>query len=952
MFPLFTSIDKDIYANIMSSGKGLNPLGNTVIPSTELMPFVRLISGTGDGLIMQSNPDVPIISDVATPTFDKNNNVISVKSTPSAYGNKYQSGFLGYNWKMEPVYPFNTPFTGDLVLRPSPIITDLEVKEGKDQISRTAKVVIKCFSLAQAEKMQEYVMEPGHSLLIEYGWNSDRASSQLIQLTDPNNNNSPLSSELISINVATTNLNQTNLMSKRIKSLGDYDSFFGFIVGGQMTSEGDVYVLSIDLRGMPGLPSYLQLHQNINQITETTDSTGKVTSRKVTGLPEAPLYTQSEINNNTYTLQNMGERRWKWMFNKLPATRQTFEVQKIINSIQNPNTNVGWWDLINFDYKIADEIVKFTTDDIWDSVKQYVGIEPEFQQDGVKIPKERLLSENRFIRFEKALEILNRNNGLVSYKVGNKDVKVRIATRGFIGAFPKIFSTKPSKLIIPGKIPDFQSYYLNTSAIDTNGIIDSEIDNSINVSFTKSQAPVAKASFNSVPFLFNPYTPSSITQQSTYHEGNAVITERISFVQYSSDGKGLKPAPIDPKDPGKGNYLGYYENDGYYGELGNLYLNFGLFLDVLRNSSNKSIREVLMDLLNEMSSAVNSFWNFQLIEGTDANGDYILRIVDENWSGRNESVVRNFVHSGEKSVFLDATLSVDIPSETTNQIILKRQDYISNPEAKSINVGGIFSANSDKFFKGVDYVKSAAVGSTSGTKKATSKLTAADIKIEIEAIKDKVPNKDYKDNFKTDITTLTAKDAKGDVVYVETVAAGVRKIDFTTYGNVSPNTNNATGQLLSQKIAEYRQALKDEADAKSSNLNANLAKIEVLPNPEIFSIDTSAFDIATRGVAAFRQNFRIYTCDDTQLFDVIKNNAYESYGLTQPKATSHLLPIKYSFKILGRSGIKRGDIFNVYGIPKKYRDWGFFQVTEVEHSFTDNKWTTEITGQFRQQKQD
>ncbi len=84
-----------------------------------------------------------------------------------------------------------------------------------------------------------------------------------------------------------------------------------------------------------------------------------------------------------------------------------------------------------------------------------------------------------------------------------------------------------------------------------------------------------------------------------------------------------------------------------------------------------------------------------------------------------------------------------------------------------------------------------------------------------------------------------------------------------------------------------------------------------------------------------------------ELFDIIKNEAFESYPGAMK--TSHLLPIKYSFKIFGKSGIRRGDTFVIKGIPEKYEKNGFFQVVQVEHDIQDSKWVTEVVGQYRQQ---
>ena len=57
--------------------------------------------------------------------------------------------------------------------------------------------------------------------------------------------------------------------------------------------------------------------------------------------------------------------------------------------------------------------------------------------------------------------------------------------------------------------------------------------------------------------------------------------------------------------------------------------------------------------------------------------------------------------------------------------------------------------------------------------------------------------------------------------------------------------------------------------------------------------------------------------------------------------------MKYSFKIHGNSGISHGDTFNVIGIPSRYRQNGFFQVTNITHTVNGMVWETEVEGTFR-----
>ncbi len=961
MYPIFTSINKDIYANINSSGKGLDPDTNTSLNSSELVPFIRLISGTGNGLIMSSNPNVPVLSNEYSAEFDKDGKLKSLKSSPSLYGNRWASGMLGVDWNQDPVFPIVTPFTqgaGDLVLRPSPLIAGLEVKEGKDQISRQADLRIICFSLSQAEMVQQYLMEPGHSLLIEYGWNTDRGLASLIEVVDGAGN--PVSSDRIVNQAAENNLNQQNLHAKRVNSMGDYDSFFGFIVGGSMTAEDDKYVLTIKLRGQPGLPTFLQLHQNINPITDVTED-GKVV-KKINKIPSAPPYTQLDIegNGNYSPLVKQGFRRYAWLFNKLPAVRQTLEVRNNIVEATKNNTSInvpGYWDLINFDYNVSQQILNLNNTNWWDNVKSLFGFEKEFLVDGVSVPPEKLISTNKYIRLQRAIEILNANNGLTSYKVGNKKVKVKIESTGYIGAFPGIFSTKPSKLVIPGDIPNFYNYYLNTDVVDINGILtDQFFDASIYVNYEKSLAPLARVnnvnSFNLMPWNQSYNFGNKTNENATNFQATSTYTEKISFVQYSSDKKGLRPQLIDPNDESKGRYLGQYENDGYYGQLGNLYINFNIFFDAISNSSNKSIREVLIDILNELSSAVNSFWNFQIVEGTDKNGDIILKIIDENWSGKNERSVRKFFHAGEKSVFLESNLSIDVPSEMTNQIILKKASYTSNPNSKSLRTGrnSIFTDAPDLFSAGVDF----STTDTDSDSLKKEKNVLDELKAKKEALQksliQKLVKRDNK-NFESSVYEYT--DANNNLVYTFIYDP------FLGTSEYKYNTSNATGAELSSLDAAIKKEEEEQKRSKETNIQSNLSKIDVVPNPVKESLVGAGGELTTNdlridneaGKARFKDNFRIYCCDDTQLFDILKNNAFEKYEKDEIKATSHPLPIKYTFKILGKSGLRRGDVFNVWGIPQKYNDYGFFQITQIEQTIENNNWYTEITGEFRQQTQ-
>jgi hypothetical protein len=906
-FPIYSDIATPVYNSIISNGLS-NPFSpNPNLDASSLLPWIRLISGTGKGLIMSSNPDDNKIITTSYP----NSAGSGLLEFPGMYGSRDKAGYIGYDWKGNVVQPYSTPVGGNLVLRPSPLITSLEVKEGKDQISRHATISIKCFSLAQCEMIQEHCMEPGHSLLIEYGWNTDLALAQLTDISD---------SQYIVKDVADENLNQDVLHTKRVLSNGNYDSFFGFIVGGNTTSEGDAFVITIRLRGMPGLPTFLQLHHTVNHF---------VPSKGISTLQTAKPYTTADISNVTSTTgvdSLMSNRRYKYMFNKLPPIRQTPEVQYIVEKCNAPLSAYGWWDLLNFDLPVYDSIMNFQTDiskiPIYANIQKKLNLVHEIVVGGVAVPKEKLVSENKYINFGVALEILNANNGLNGYKIGDKTVTVKIATRAHIGAFPGIFSTKPSKLVIPGIIPNFYEYYLNPTTVDVNKIIDP------------------------TTFIDNSILGKTIVTDSTGK--NTVVSEKYAFVQQTD----LEPALKDPKDPSKGHYSGYYEKAGYYGRLDYLYINFDLFYNTIKNSSNKSIKDVVLTLLNEMASAVNSYWHFQIVESVDADGNINLQIIDENWAGKNTITPKIFYHSGEQSVFLEGDLDVDIPAEMANKIILQREDYTSNPDSKPIKIGGVFSEDSDMFFKGIDYKGKAA--KLEGPKKPTTSdpfslagQTRAQLENRLKILKAGLTEK--KESRINKILRYIAGGTTGQFkTYVN--AAGEEVYTLFISVNVGvPSTETAastrSGAEFDALKAAIAAATDEEHKIANTNISANLAKIDILPNPQVAIINTATLDPSS-GFTEFNKNFKIYCCDDTQLFDVLNNNAFQKY--IDSEKTGVLLPIKYSFTILGKSGLRRGDIFNIWGIPKKYRDNGFFQIIEMDQSVQGMTWKTRVTGQYRQ----
>jgi hypothetical protein len=435
---------------------------------------------------------------------------------------------------------------------------------------------------------------------------------------------------------------------------------------------------------------------------------------------------------------------------------------------------------------------------------------------------------------------------------------------------------------------------------------------------------------------------------------------------------------LGPSHTEKGNYWGY---------LKNLYINFEVFRSKLEQK-NKTIREVLLDMLNEMSSAVNSFWNFQVVEQQDKDGNIILSVVDENWIGKKTGGSVQFYHSGPYSIFLDANIDIALPSEMTNQIISRRLALANNPDEPIVGVGGFFESATDLFLtsytdsngnpkkiltedekkKEDEAAAAAAAAAAAEDKKKPSEKTQEKIVQSTateQALKDQITKirADYANKgARVGAVELVQEAANLAARLIRTDAEIAAAEEAEKIKDALEDKRDAEIKVVEDKIAaekaarEILQKQKDEevkteedkdGEIAAKAIGANLEKIDVVPKVELDTIPEELGDITSTKI--LKEKFQIFCMDDEPLFDRLKNDAFanKNKGTTE-KGLSHPLPIKYTFKVLGTSGFRRGDTFNIIGIPTKYAKHGLFQIIEIEHNVSGMTWTTSVTGQYRQ----
>lgn len=907
MYPQLSDINPIIANKIRNRAKDLNSFPNGPTKSnnpSNLQVWVRLISGAvyssgNEGLILESIPNSESVF------FEQPNGKDAKRSR---YGGSSfdttspRSGTIGRN--------LNNAFVGttkigsstetERNLRPSPVITGLSIKEGKDQISRECTLNITCFTLGQLEKLQTYCMEPGYSLYIEYGWNSDSAHFQSIE------SDATITDATSKINAACKRgLNYDHLHAIRVKSGGDFDCFLGFIVGGTVVTEGENFNITVNLRGAPSLPTFLQGHHKIQKKSQKA-----AIEQQIIEVAKTLTFDNATLASERLT---PADRRFRYMFNSLPPQRQTLEVR-------NLQSKVKYTDFINFDALISKKIADYTNVTPLEAVQDFLNwgqgnnirLRPSAGVD-ISISKDKLFSYNRYIRFGLAVDILNANNKVLGLQMGNEKAPFRInIDNTIIGAFPYIFSTNPLKLIITGGMPDFSTYFLNP--------------NKVVQGHASSNGKATSMSAETLVVNSEQYPPTLNAA------GAAGTDEAVIFVE-STELNGNTPGNVN----GSGKTR-YNEDAKYWGYLKNLYVNFDMFIEKM-TQPNAVLGEVLLDILKSMSSAVNGFWNFQLVEDKDKDGNVIITVIDENFIGKPDKGNREeFANSGIESPFLENNLDMSIPADMANKIIMNRLSYLVNPEGTSLSSrpNSFFNSKTDLFLEKVQNVN---------TKEITD---------EEEEAPD--PNEDK--NAKLERARADLKEAvKQYNDFIAKYGAGnAREPEYRTVLQDARAAYKAAGGTLTGEGLGFGEGAidaelqKEIAQEYKSTFDTNMTKIDILPKCSVFNIK-SVEDSYVTDIDKFKQIFQVFVLKDQSYFDVLKQNAFavrvknnkngENLGLGVP------MPIKYTFKILGISGLRRGDMFNITGIPNKYRDNGLFQITEVEHTVFDMKWETNITGEYR-----
>ena len=380
-------------------------LKKEAVYTSRLNAWIRVIGNSGNGLVLQSNPDLPIFG------------------SESVYGNSEKPGALGLDWDENPV----TVQEEDRGLRPSPIISGLTLKDNQFGISRECSFTIRCHSKGQVGEIQKYFGEPGHTVLVEFGWDLHRSLNERVSLN--------------ASDIANIGLDFGNILEKRRNSEGDYNALLGFIVGFKIASEGENFNCEVRIMGMGQMPATMQIHKPVVEKDKNVDPMTAAASGRV--VKRNPVFNSTETRKET----DAGRLNFMYMFNSLPGHKQTAAIRKLIDVLGKEEN------FINFNNSTRNKLQYETEGSWWNTINA--------GGQKLSIPQGTdLVGNERFIKFETFKRILDTNDIIeteAGVTCGDGKLPTKIFTEFTIcSAFDEMFSTDKNVMIIPNSnVPDF-----------------------------------------------------------------------------------------------------------------------------------------------------------------------------------------------------------------------------------------------------------------------------------------------------------------------------------------------------------------------------------------------------------------------------------------------------------------------------------------------------------------
>ena len=875
--------------------------GNNLLVS-QLKPWIRVSSSYNNGLVIASN--------LQSDTFEAR---YGEPVTLSA-GFVHDSGRVGNNFAGDSVWPRATSFNRQH--RPSPVIEAISIKNGTEGLSRKLNFTIKAFTLPQLDMITAYFLEPRFWCLAEWGWNTQLAYNQMAKVQNTSVNSATC--DIISY------INLGVLKDKRKNSQGNYDAFLGVITGGSVDyGEDETYLVNVEVMTQGEIPAYLQQHKGTPLKIDFDKETGKVKDGQRNKSSE--LFDPETEIQDAESANEFGKALFMYMYNDLPLCKRTQRLMKYVDdpiwTSEYNYINMNQTAREKMSSELKDETVKITN-------REYNGSNDQIVD--TKIPDgQPLIGKERFIRMELAWEILNTTDLILAPQQiqcgdSKKSLDSQISIENtIVRAHKHMFSVNKDTLYVPNaKAPDFGLYDV---LMNTNESSESFIRFEDGQLATKNLEPNGLPEANKFP---------------------QPIECKVSGIKVFDDS------------------VFEINQDAYeWGYLKDLYINFDFFVSCM-SKNGYVIKDVAIDILNGLSSGVNLFWDFQIVEAGSTStkngnsGDSCLIVVDKNFSGKPPGTYNSTLSLqsiGTKSPFLDFKMKMEVIGAIANQV-MAQTNQATSPEMSSYAVEDKVEA-----FRGLFATQPDRVGLLLNTIHKESLEYARE---EAEQ------QQQQQEAVETDVLLTQYK---AYMEYLQKVSAGTAVYDPILY---TPIENLAWALLFNDKVEESvnlgienKKAYVISATTETTNYitegESTTETKKRKTNYDIFMQNAGVYPLINNPNINFRDldintnldtlviDDRTIVCgvwQDTQLLRQIYEYDLRGGGIIDYKIGASknpgYLPIEVTFTIHGVSGIKVGDMLHFKDLPAIYRS-KLFSVFDVEHTLNDDMWQTTVVSKLR-----
>ena len=926
-FPQLSNIDSRIWNTIMDkSGNNLR--------ASQTMPWIRVTSTTGNWLSMESvsksetfaqkygntskSGRVGITNDLDNNRDVYANDVNSGKPTTSKTFNT--SGFMNSNGNDGGEAATET-VSGTRGLRPSPTISSVSVTQNNEGLSKKTEFTIICYSLGQADIVMKYFLEPGNMVCVEWGENTKASIQQKVALNvcavAELSGHGVLQKKRMAAGDMAMHTNPYRPKESNPENGGQYDAVLGYITGGGMKyGENETFEISVELSSVGELPAYLQHHKGIVG-NDASESGGK--------------FKQSLIEEDHDT----GFKMFMLMYNDLPSHKRHSKIK----NLKNDDWAVDASNFINFDKTLRENLLKQLSEGA-----TLAGYGDNDKGEDIELMTDLpLFSDKRFIKVSLAFTILDLQQDFEQAPKGNCNLTPPSDTISWkntiLKAHKNIFSANSDYLHIPNKFqPNWDIWNtLQTTKSEVNSLPDKkDFTRNNNGNLELNEGKKENGQDKIVDGHPNG-NDSGEAPKLNYFPRH----DKCDFQDQAIYGDEYLPTIADP-----------YK----WGFLRDLYINFDFFCDCI-SKSGVVTKDVYYDLLNGLSSAVNLHWDFQITAtkssvpiyhpnaGTDKEDGFVkwyretyekdkfftncsneLQIIDQSMLGNcNEYVaagigLAKFQSRGIYTPFISCDFQMDIPGAMKGMVVARGQSGTAsqnmNPDSEESyedSKNGLFSVLVDR------------------------------VKLELNPITMAMTAEENLEREKKEKAKLEAEE--------------------TLLGNAWEWTKQTAITAVTWKSEATRdQDVVDDKQSKS-NIEFFLNNVLVVPGMQgdqyhdkdivknwhdrlgSLSVDNIQDFICVGGWndSALLKRIQRY---NTQFYKDDTNFTY-SEGGTAAQQNIPLLPIKFSFTIHGVSGLQVGNTFSIPDLPGNVYGRKIFQITSIEHSISEDLWTTSVEGSMR-----